>query len=99
MTQPSRRTFFDAPATYQICVYGCLDAESSSILADTAIIAQQTRDKGMTTTLTATLADQAGLLGVLNELYDMGYTLLEARRLSELLSVTSDAASVGPAQP
>ncbi|MCU0509347.1 MAG: hypothetical protein MUC34_13320 [Anaerolineae bacterium] len=98
MTPPSRRALFDAPATYHISVYGWLESEISSGLGRAAVSARQTNDEFTITTLTARLADQAGLLGVLNELYEMGYTLLEARRLPEQDHVASDAANVMPAQ-
>jgi hypothetical protein len=82
MTSPSRRALFDAPGRYEIRVNGHLDLERTSTLAGILARVETTPDEYGTTTLSGTLIDQACLLGVLTELYDMGYTLLEARRLS-----------------
>lgn len=93
MTSPSRRVLFDAPALYRIGIHGCLDARWASALAGMAVCANQEQGES-TTTLTGELLDQAALLGVLTELYDMGYTLLEVRRLSE--PAGNNAASASP---
>jgi hypothetical protein len=83
MTSPSRRALFDAPAMYEISVYGRLDGSWSPAAAEMSASTYQEQGECATTTLTGRLSDQACLLGVLTELYDMGYALLEARRLSE----------------
>ncbi len=67
---------FDKPATYQICVKGSLDDTWSDRLAGMDITSSRAGCKGTVTTLVGTLRDQAELMGVLNNLYEMHLLLL-----------------------
>ena len=65
----------DIPATYRICVGGRLDESWSAYLEGMAIRPAQTAAGEWTTVLTGRLVDQAALVGVLNNVYDLGFTL------------------------
>jgi hypothetical protein len=80
----SQRFLFDAPGTYRIRVQGHLATHWTDALGGMAIAAREGRGKPPTSTLTGTLIDQACLMGVLTALYEMGYTLLDVKRLPEL---------------
>ncbi len=67
---------FDKPATYQICVKGSLDDTWSDRLAGMDITSSRAGCKDTVTTLVGTLRDQAELMGVLNNLYEMHLLLL-----------------------
>ena len=64
-----------APTTYVIRVDGHLDDHWSAWLGDLDL----TRDDDGTTTVTASVADQAQLHGVLAGLRDIGAVLIELR--------------------
>lgn len=74
---------FDAPATYRIRIQGRISASLASVLAGMRVRASRAKEMRQTTTLSGAVADQSCLLGVLTELYEMGYTLLEVKRLTE----------------
>jgi hypothetical protein len=59
------------PATYAIRVQGALEANWSERLGDQAV-----------TELSGRLPDQAGLIGVLTSLYDLGMPLLSGERVT-----------------
>jgi hypothetical protein len=80
----SQRFLFDAPGAYRIRVQGHLAAHWTDALGGMAISAREGRGKPPVSTLTGTLIDQACLMGVLTALYEMGYTLLDVKRLPEL---------------
>jgi hypothetical protein len=80
----SRAYLFDAPGIYRIRIQGRLNVRRSGILGCmTCFTCQIRRNPPTTTTLTGMLVDQAGLISVLTELYDMGYPLLEVKRLPD----------------
>lgn len=83
MKPGGQRFLFDAPGTYRIRVQGHLDAHWTDMLGGMAISLRGARGKPAMTTLTGTLIDQACLMGVLTALYDMGYTLLDVKRLPD----------------
>jgi hypothetical protein len=66
-----------APTTYVIRVDGHLDDHWSAWLGDLDL----TRDDDGTTTVTASVADQAQLHGVLAGLRDIGAVLIELRAI------------------
>jgi len=74
---------FDAEATYRITVLGRLGPEWSDYLGGMAITTETRSDSETETTLAGSLLDQAALAGVLNTLYDRGFTLLSVQRLAE----------------
>ncbi len=72
----------DTPARYRIRIEGCLDKRWSEYLGGMAISWLSRSGKPTVTTLTGELTDMAALMGVLNTLYDLGFTLLKAERLA-----------------
>jgi hypothetical protein len=83
LNSTSQRFLFDEPGTYRIRVQGHLAAHWTDALGGMAISCREGRGKPSTSTLTGTLIDQACLMGVLTALYEMGYTLLDVKRLHE----------------
>ena len=55
---------------------GNLDQSWSEYLDGMHVVATQTADTGPVTILTGRLVDQAALIGVLNNVYDLGFPLL-----------------------
>ena len=76
MTTDNNRLARDTPATYQICVQGTLSAAWFACLGNLTIEPAGDAGYGPITLLIGELADQAALLGVLNNIYDLGYPLL-----------------------
>ena len=81
MNPSSRRFLFDLPSSYRIRVEGPVSAGWVSRLADMTIRVRQAASRQQVTTLTGEMRDQAALMGVLTELYDMGFPLLKVERL------------------
>jgi hypothetical protein len=79
----SQPLLFDAPGLYRIRVRGRLAARWEDILGGMTISVRQPTGKGPISTLYGTLTDQASLMGVLTALYEMGFTLLDVRRLPD----------------
>jgi hypothetical protein len=88
----SQQYLFDAPGTYRIRVRGHLDSCWSDTFRGMAIQTRRGRGKDPVTTLTGELVDQPSLMGVLTALYEMGYTLLDVKRLAERPDSESQAA-------
>lgn len=83
MAPDTRRFLFDLPGIYRIRVQGRLDARGADGLAGMTYCTSRVRGKCPVTTLTAGLLDQAGLISVLTQLNDMGYPLLDLKRLPD----------------
>jgi hypothetical protein len=64
------------PACYRICVQGVLDEEWADYFGDLLITCNQTAGPRAETILTASVIDQAMLLGLLNYLCGLGLCLL-----------------------
>jgi hypothetical protein len=77
----SQRYLFDTPGTYRIRVQGHVAAHWTDSLAGMVIRSRQARGKAPVSVLTGSVIDQSCLMGVLTSLYEMGYTLLEVKRL------------------
>ena len=84
----------DTPAAYRIRVHGRLAAHWTDSLGGMSICVRQGRDNSPVTTLTGTLVDQASLMGVLTALYEMGFTLLDVKRLPASMMVPAEARRV-----
>lgn len=69
------------PAEYQIHIQGKLDSSWSDRLAGMSIATSAGKDVAPLTTLQGELVDQSALLGVLNTLHDLGYTLVRVNYL------------------
>ena len=74
--------YIDKPGYYHICVNGYLDKSWSSCLSGLSITGTSILDGSKSTELSGMLADQAALIGVLNTLYNLGFTLLKVERLT-----------------
>ena len=71
----SERLFRANPATYRIQVQGSLDQQWADYLGGLNISVDREIDPPVTT-LSGQVLDQAALMGVLNGLYDLGFSLL-----------------------
>lgn len=71
----------DTPADYRIRVHGRLARYWADTLGGLAINVRCGAGKEPITTLRGAFTDQAALMGTLAALYDMGFTLIEVRRL------------------
>jgi hypothetical protein len=79
---PGRRSFgFDTPASYRIRIEGPLDKRWSEYLCGMVISSAKRAAEPTVTTLTGKLTNMAALMGVLNTVYDLGFTLLKVERL------------------
>jgi hypothetical protein len=78
----SQQYLFDAPGTYRIRIRGYLDPRWSDTFRGMTIHTRRGKGKDAVTTLTGELVDQPSLMGVLTALYEMGYTLLDLKRLA-----------------
>jgi hypothetical protein len=72
----------DTPAGYRIRIAGLLDKRWSEYLCGMAISSRSRPGEPAVTTLTGELTDMAALMGVLNTVYDLGFTLLKVERLA-----------------
>jgi hypothetical protein len=77
----SPRFLFDSPGVYRILIPGQLPAQWADSFGGMTICISP--GKTRTTTLTGVMIDQARLIAVLTELYDLGCTLLEVVRLPD----------------
>lgn len=82
MNQGRKPHKFDTPARYRIRIEGPLDKRWSECLCGMAISSAKRAGKPTVTTLTGELTDMAALMGVLNTVYDLGFTLLKVERLA-----------------
>ena len=72
---------FCQPAIFSIDVEGILDATWSERFAGMKIKTKERNNLPPVTTLSGRLVDQSELLGVLNALYNLGKSLVAAKRL------------------
>lgn len=74
----------DAPAHYRICAQGLFDVGWLDMLSGVwDISSHQTGGKGLTV-LVGHVADQAALVGVLEQLYSLGFPLLLVEHLADI---------------
>lgn len=71
------------PGNYLIDVAGDVDSSVAKRLGDLSIVLVRKGDEGDVTRLVGSFKDQAELIGVLNNLYDMHFPVLRVERLSE----------------
>ncbi len=67
--------------TYQIIVQGCLDPSWSDWFRGMELTNETGKDGRLITTLRGTMADQATLRGILNQLWDLNLTILSVNRV------------------
>jgi hypothetical protein len=83
LNQDRRRYRSDVPFRYRIRIEGSLDKRWSDCLCGMAISSRSRAGEQVVTTLTGELIDMAALMGVLNTVYDLGFTLLKVERLAD----------------
>jgi len=71
----------DKEMTYRISVEGRLGAEWSSRLQGMRLVSREAPGRPPVTELIGRLVDQAALMGVLEQLYNLGVPLLAVERL------------------
>jgi hypothetical protein len=74
--QYRKQSPFDRPSTYQIRVQGRVTPDQADWLGGMAVGVEMAKAGIPVTTLVGTLRDQAALLGVLNALYELHFTVL-----------------------
>jgi hypothetical protein len=89
MKPGSQRYLFDSPGIYRVRIQGQLAPHWSDTLGGMTICARHGRGKPPITTLSGQLVDQVSLMGVLTALYEMGYTLLEVKRLPDPIGASA----------
>jgi hypothetical protein len=73
----------DERARYEIRVQGRLDPLWAARLGEMTVDVREHADHATVTDLTGWISDQAALMGVLEQLYGLGVTLLSVERLGE----------------
>jgi hypothetical protein len=73
----------DQRAKYQFRVHGRLDPQWVTRLGDLTLAVREGGGQTAVTDLTGWISDQAALMGVLEQLYSLGVTLLSVERLEE----------------
>jgi hypothetical protein len=71
----------DIPATYRICVTGCLESELAERLWGMVSSPVEKTAETEQTVLVGEVADQAVLVGIINALYNSGHTVVSVERL------------------
>jgi len=73
----------DEKAQYRILVQGRLEPLSAARLGDLTLTVRESDGQIAVTEITGSIGDQAALMGVLEQLYSMGLTLLKVERLEQ----------------
>jgi hypothetical protein len=89
MSEPKQGLTHDTPAIYRIRLQGELDERLSEYLEMSVSVAQGI-DGLYETILSGWLVDQAALLGVLNNMYDMGFPILSVESLDVDIAESSE---------
>lgn len=71
----------DMPATYRICVTGCLESDLAERRWGMTARPVKERGKLEQTILSGEVADQAAFIGIINALYNSGHTVVSVARL------------------
>ncbi len=79
--EPKRLVPMDMPATYRICVTGCLESELAERLWGMTSSLVEKIGEPEQTALVGEVADQAALVGIINALYNSGHTVVSVERL------------------
>jgi hypothetical protein len=79
----------DLGATYRIRIQGRLEPPRAARLGDMTPVVHERSGATAVTELTGWLADQAALMGVLEQLYTLGFPLLSVERLEGELNVSA----------
>lgn len=84
MSDNSKKINFKNAATYRIVVDGILSQHHSKIFPGLMIKTAKNKMGKRFTTLIGEIKDQAELSGILNNLYDMRFTVIAVNMLSEM---------------
>ena len=79
--EQNRLVPMDIPATYRICVTGCLESELVERLWGMTSNPVEKTGEGEQTVLVGEVADQAAFIGIMNALYNSGHTVVSVERL------------------
>jgi len=79
--EQNRHVPLDMPATYRICITGCLENELAERQWGMTSNAVEKTGKGEQTALIGEVADQAALVGIINTLYNSGHTVVSVERV------------------
>ncbi len=71
----------DMPATYRICITGCLESELAERRWGMTSSPVEKIDEPEQTMLVGEVADQAALIGIINALYNSGHIIVSVERL------------------
>jgi hypothetical protein len=71
----------DMPATYRICVTGCLESDLAERRWGMTASPAEKIGEPEQTALVGEVADQAALVGIINALYNSGHTVVSVERL------------------
>ena len=88
--EPKRLVPMDMPATYRICVTGCLESELAERLWGMNSSPVEKIGEPEQTALVGEVADQAALVGIINALYNSGHTVVSVERLPHDADLTMD---------
>ncbi len=78
----SRGLDLDTPAHYRICVQGRFDARWLDMLSGVWVICRQRSSGRGVTILIGEVVDQAALVGVIEQLYNLGFPIISVEHLS-----------------
>lgn len=81
MIKQSPRFPIDMPATYRICVIGVLESSWAERYWGMPSTIVTHADEPEQTMLVGEVADQAALIGIINALYNKGYTIVSVERV------------------
>lgn len=73
---------FDHPACYRVCAQGVFDAYSLELLSGVWVITHSSVARNGVITLVGQVADQAALLGTLEQIYSLGLPILSVEHLA-----------------
>ena len=71
----------DMPATYRICVTGCLESNLAERLWGMTASPAEKIGEPEQSVLVGEVADQAALIGIINALYNTGHMVVSVERL------------------
>ena len=80
---PTTHVEFGSPATYRICVRGCIPTRWCDRLENMTVTEHIPEAEPTTSVLLGELVDQAALAGVFNTLYELHLPVISVERLSE----------------
>jgi len=88
--EKGQRPLITYPAEYQIHIQGRLDIGWSDRLAGMSVTTTGGKNLKPLTTLRGELIDQSALLGVLNNLHDLGYAVLQVKYIAQSANTNGD---------